>query len=69
LADIYFPNSNVGAQGLVDMFRRQKNLLDSLDSQSLSALKSDYYNRLNIPNNTTKEQFIEIVKQETNKIF
>jgi len=66
LSNIY---SAMGEEGLVQTFRRQKNLLDTLDTQSINELKSEFFNKLNIPNNTTKEQFIEIVKQETNKIF
>jgi hypothetical protein len=66
---LYIFTNRPQAEELVEMFRTQKNLLGTVDTQSLSQLKSEFYNRLNIPNNTTKEQFIEIVKQETNKIF
>jgi hypothetical protein len=56
-------------QGLKDKFRKQSFLLSSLNSYSQQELKTLFYDRLNIPENYPKADFIKLVSDNTQSIF
>ena len=57
------------SEDLVSSFRRQDRLINSLQSFSETELKQMFYEGLSVPQDKTKQEFIELVKEKTQPYF
>jgi hypothetical protein len=57
------------APNLKDYFRKQERLISFMQSYNERDLKSGIYEKLNIPQDFPKKDFIQLVKEKTNNIF
>ena len=60
----YYENEDI-----VAAFRKQDRLMNSLQSFSEVELKENFYEGLNVPQDKTKQEFIELVKEKTQPYF
>jgi predicted Zn-dependent peptidase len=57
------------SEDLVNSFRRQDRLINSLQTFSEIELKQMFYEGLSVPQDKTKQEFIELVKEKTQPYF
>jgi hypothetical protein len=57
------------SEDLVNSFRRQDRLINSLQTFSEIELKQMFYEGLSVPQYKTKQEFIELVKEKTQPYF
>jgi hypothetical protein len=57
------------SEDLVNSFRRQDRLINSLQAFSEIELKQIFYEGLSVPQDKTKQEFIELVKEKTQPYF
>ena len=62
-------NTYYESEDLVNGFRKQSRLLENLNSFSEQELKQLFYEGMGVPEDKTKQEFIELVKEKTEPYF
>ena len=62
-------NTFEAKEGLKDKFRKQNFLISSISGYSNQELKQLFYDKLNLPANYTKAEFIKLITDNTKNIF
>ena len=62
-------NTYYESEDLVSGFRKQSRLLENLNSFSEQELKQLFYEGMGVPEDKTKQEFIELVKEKTEPYF
>lgn len=62
-------NEYYESEDVIKDFRRQDRLISNLQSFTEEELKENFYEPLKIPEDKTKQEFIELVKEKTQSYF